>query len=95
MIDKVKILLDISDDNSDEKLFIYLDFACQYVKSYCGFHDIPQELENVICMLTCSLFNQSEQVNSLSLGDVSMSFSKNDAFLEYRNILNKYRKVGF
>lgn len=95
MIDKIKVLLDIFDDNSDEKLLIYLDFASEYVKSYCGFTEIPQSLETVICMLVCSIYRNSEQASSLTLGDVSMNFSQSDTFLEYRNILNKYRKVGF
>lgn len=95
MIDKIKVILDISDDIFDEKLKIYCDYATEYVKSYCGFDEIPEKLENVVCMLTVSIYKNSDSYSSVSLGDVSMSFSKQDSFLEFRNILNKYRKVGF
>ncbi|MFI3227902.1 MAG: phage head-tail connector protein [Clostridia bacterium] len=94
MINKIKVLLGISDDISDEKLTIYLDFVCEYVKSYCGFNEIPEKLESVICMLVCAVYRNYENASSLSLGDVSIDFKTSDMFLEYRNILNKYRKVG-
>ncbi|MFI3114547.1 MAG: head-tail connector protein [Clostridia bacterium] len=95
MFEKIKVLLDIKDDATDEKIEIYLDFACEYVKSYCGFRDIPENLESVVCMITCSLYQQYGNATSVSIGDISMSFSKNESLFEYRNILNKYRKVGF
>ncbi len=95
MIDKIKVILDISDTDSDEKLKIYCDFAIEYVKSYCGLSEIPKNLENIVCMITVSLYQNTDSVSSLSLGDVSMNFSNQNKLLEYRNILNKYRKVGF
>lgn len=95
MINKIKVILDITDDIYDEKLKIYLDFATEYVKSYCNFKEIPKNLDSVVCMLTASLYSDYASATSISLGDVSVAFSKNDTYFEYRNILNKYRKVGF
>lgn len=93
MIYKVKSLIGVNDDSIDEKIQFYIDFTIDYVKSYCQIDDIPDELVNTICMLCAKFYNNYGSYKSISMGDVS--FSQSETFLEFKSILNKFRKVGF
>ena len=95
MINIVKILLGIDSDVSNEKILIYIDFISDYVKNYCNLDQICDELEKTVCVMAAEAFSQSENAKRLSIGDISVEFAQSSAFLEYQNILNKHRKVGF
>lgn len=93
MISKIKSLLEVEDDSFDAKIRIYLDYVENYIKSYCNILEIPKELETIACFMVVKNMGTGDGFKKVSMGDVSIEVLDNDC--EYKNILNKFRKVGF
>ena len=79
----------------------------QYIKNYCNITKVPQELYFVWANMAADLLRYnpdaetSGKVSSISEGDTSVSFAKEDAIrvylnqlqLDYRQQLQSFRKV--
>ncbi|MCC8177362.1 MAG: phage head-tail connector protein [Bacteroidales bacterium] len=83
MLDDVKTLLGIEDDDLDEKLNIMIKTAGARVLSLLEAEEVPEELEYIVCELTVSRFNR--------LGNEGMStFSQDGESMTYGNDLEPY-----
>ena len=93
MIFKLKKILGVQNSEKDEILEFYLSYTSDLVKIYCNIDEIPVNLENTLIFLTAEIYKQSENKKRLSMGDVSFEFNESAIFSEYKNSLNKYRKI--
>ncbi|MDD3230029.1 MAG: phage head-tail connector protein [Oscillospiraceae bacterium] len=82
VLDDVKVLLDVSGSDLDEKLTLMISFAERRVLSFfpSGVTDVPDALLFVVTELTVARFNRvgNESMSSFSQDGESFSFSESD-----------------
>lgn len=109
MLDRLKMLLAIEGEESDELLAFLLEASAQRVKSYCHLSSVIPELELVIVRFAADLWRakgygteQQPAVAAVTRGDVSTRFAVSAAdgaeetalFSVYAAELQAYRKLG-
>lgn len=103
MLDDLKLLLDIANDDSDDLLELLLRQACGPVLNYIGEESVPLELEYIVIDLACVRYRRlgNEGINTERIDVISTSFETNsllphmqalDAYLENKQ---NSRKVKF
>jgi len=108
LIHKMKLLLGITDTESDELLQYVLDTVVDMVKGYCNISDIPAPLEKVIVRMAVDMWRiegygvpggtGNMEIKQIKRGDVTTSFeavgANSDNFIKsYTQQLNEYRKL--
>lgn len=81
MLETLKMLLDLADDDSrDELLNKLIDLATARLKLLIGGKEPPEELEHIIVEIAVARFNRigSEGLSSHSVEGESLSFADND-----------------
>lgn len=96
MIDKIKLLLNIKDDDSsqDELLTTLIAICKEEAYVYCNLEEYTDKLDFIIIQMVIEKYNRigSEGTVSQSSSGVSASY---DSFYSEKvvRLLNKYRKV--
>lgn len=82
MLDSVKLLLGIKDNESDELLELLIEFAESKLRAYLpqSISTIPYDLEYIVTELTISRFNRlgNEAMSSYSQEGESITYSDDD-----------------
>jgi len=96
MIDKVKLLLGLTDNSKDSLLTLFIEQAQQEFKDYCRREDIPAAASQVIIDLVILRYNRQ---GAEGLAGQSFSGVREDYLDGYPKSLEaamgRYRKVRF
>lgn len=94
MLDKLKLLLNIRDDASDELLAVLMALCKEEVCTYCNLSEYDEKLDAIIIQMVIERYNRigSEGTISQSSSGASASY---DSFYSDRvvRLLNKHRRV--
>ena len=94
MLDKIKILLGITDDSKDELLSILISIAKDEAIDFCNLEDYTSKLDSAVIQMVIEKYNRlgSEGTLSQSASGASASY---DSFYSDKvvRMLNKFRKV--
>lgn len=80
MLDKLKLMLDISDESLDNKLTLIIETATARLKALLGGTEPPDSLSYIILEVSIARFNRigSEGLESHSVEGESLSFVDSD-----------------
>lgn len=94
MLEDLKILLNIVDDNKDKLLELIIKKSKNIVKNYCNVNEVPVELEDTVTDIAVIVYNRmgTEGLSSESYSGVSNSF-ESDMPKSIRRNLNRYRSL--
>lgn len=104
-MEKLKLLLNITDDSQDELLRLILNEVEEFVLSYCRVNKVPDKLQDIIPFMAADLYRHKgygasslpSSVKSISQGNRSVTYETaerhQDVFLEYYKRLNPYRRA--
>lgn len=100
----LKMLLGITDDNSDELLSFLISDTVNLIMGYCRIDTLPRQLESVVPALAADMYRAKgygkteapSVVKSISQGERSVSYADNNLSDEsiltnYYNRLNPFR----
>lgn len=91
-LDKLKIALQITDNEHDDLLQLYLDDATDFLKLRLSVHDLPDEMQAIVRGAAVKKFNRfkNEGMASYSQDGESITFSSND-FDEWSNEIKQWK----
>ena len=94
MLDKIKLLLNIQDDEYDELLQVLISLCKDEAYVYCNLQEYDAKLDGAVLQMVIERYNRigSEGATQQSSSGVSMTY---DSFYsdKVRWMLNKHRKV--
>ena len=94
MLDKMKLLLSITDDATDELLNTLISMCKEEAYIYCNLQEYDKKLDNIVIAMAIEKYNRlgSEGSTSQSASGISASY---DSFYSDKVIrmLNKHRRV--
>lgn len=92
-LDKLKIALQITDNEHDDLLQLYLDDATDFLKLRLSVHELPDEMQAIVRGAAVKKFNRfkNEGMSSYSQDGESITFSSND-FDEWNNEIEQWKK---
>ena len=92
-LDKLKIALQLTDNEHDDLLQLYLDDATDFLKLRLSVHELPDEMQAIVRGAAVKKFNRfkNEGMASYSQDGESITFSSND-FDEWADEIQQYRK---
>lgn len=91
MLEKIKRMLELSDDSKDPIINDIIEIMSQYVMSYCGIDEIPKQLEFIVVETSIIRYNRlgAEGLSSESI-DVIKSDYVADIMSNYYVAMDKY-----
>lgn len=91
-LDKLKIALQITENEYDDLLQLYLDDATNFLKLRLSVHDLPDEMQAIVRGAAVKKFNRfkNEGMASYSQDGESITFSSND-FDEWSNEIEQWK----
>lgn len=91
MLDKLKLILGLTDSDRDELLSLLLETTTQRLKTLLGGLDVPDNLSYIVLNVTAARFNRigSEGTSSHSVEGESYSFVTDD-FADYMDDIQTY-----
>lgn len=91
-LDKLKIALQITDNEHDDLLQLYLDDATDFLKLRLSVNDLPDEMQAIVRGAAVKKFNRfkNEGMASYSQDGESITFSSND-FDEWSNEIEQWK----
>lgn len=79
MLEKIKIVLGITDTSKDAVINYYIESISNEVISYCNIKNIPSSLQSLICNKVISIMkyenNQYKGIKSISEGDTKLEIA--------------------
>ena len=95
MLEKIKMLLNISDESKDALLVELIDNAEEYVAVYCNNPNAVALLQGAIASMVIQDYNRlgAEGLNSESYSGVSFNYQASYSE-DIMKQLRRYRKVG-
>ena len=103
MIDKVKLLLGISDDTQDNIISFLIESVIDGIKSYCRIDEVPERLNTTVIRMTADLYRREgygsvdkpQTVQSETQGSRSVTYAANpsnaeDLITDYEKLLKPY-----
>lgn len=92
-LNKLKLALQIKDDQYDDLLQLYLDDACDFLKLRLSLDSVPKELQAIVRSVAVKKFNRlgQEGMKSYSQAGESLTFDSSD-FYEYQTELKAYKQ---
>lgn len=95
-MDKIKMLLGITDDAQNELLQFLLDEVRDMICGYCRIDDVPTKLESLIPIIAADLYRRKgygsaetpQIVSGITEGDRSVTYSKTEK--ENADVLESY-----
>ena len=102
MLEKLKMLLGITDDSKDGILNFALEYAQDFAKNYCNIEAIPQGAETLIVRMAADLYRSEgygqgekpQTAKSVRRGDVTVDYgnaSATAAISGEKSVLDDYR----
>lgn len=90
MLDKIKILLGITDDSKDELLSILIGIAKDEAIDFCNLEEYTSKLDSAVIQMVIEKYNKlgTEGVSSVSTNGINESYI--DGYSE--SVLSKLRK---
>lgn len=94
MLDKIKILLGITDDSKDEVLSIFINMAKNYATVYCNLYDYDSKLDSIVIEMVIERYNKvgTEGVYKVTSSGVNETYISGYSPIIMRQLM-KYRKV--
>lgn len=91
-LDKLKIALQITDNEHDDLLQLYLDDATDFLKLRLSVRELPDEMQAIVRGAAVKKFNRfkNEGMASYSQDGESITFSSND-FDEWSNEIEQWK----
>ena len=91
-LDKLKIALQITENEYDDLLQLYLDDATDFLKLRLSVHDLPDEMQAIVRGAAVKKSNRfkNEGMASYSQDGESITFSSND-FDEWSNEIEQWK----
>ena len=91
-LDKLKIALQITDNEHDDLLQLYLDDATDFLKLRLSVRELPDEMRAIVRGAAVKKFNRfkNEGMASYSQDGESITFSSND-FDEWSNEIEQWK----
>ena len=94
MLDKIKLLLGITDDTKDEMLLVMINMAKNYAVVYCNLYEYDSKLDSIVIEMVIERYNR---VGTEGVREITSSGTKETYISGYStNIMRqlmKYRKV--
>lgn len=94
MLEKLKLLLNISDDNSDELIKLLIKLCKEEAYVYCNLDEYDEILDYVVIQMVIERYNRigSEGTTAQSSSGASATY---DSFYSQKveRMLNKHRRV--
>lgn len=94
MLDKIKLLLSIADDKSDDLLNTLISMCKEEAYIYCNLPEYDNKLDNIVVSMVIEKYNRigSEGAKSQSASGISATY---DDFYSEKivKMLNKHRKI--
>lgn len=92
-LDKLKIALQLTDDEHDDLLQLYLDDATNFLKLRLSVQQLPDEMQAIVRGAAVKKFNRfkNEGMASYSQDGESITFSSND-FDEWQDEIDQWKK---
>lgn len=94
MLDKIKLLLSITDDTNDDLLNTLIAMCKEEAYIYCNLQEYDKKLDNIVASMVIEKYNRmgSEGAISQSASGISTSY---DSFYSDKvvRMLNKHRRV--
>lgn len=92
-LDRLKIALQITENEYDDLLQLYLDDATDFLKLRLSVHELPDEMQAIVRGAAVKKFNRfkNEGMSSYSQDGESITFSSND-FDEWNNEIEQWKK---
>ena len=83
---KVKMLLGISNSDTDEVLLMYIAVATQEILNYCNINELPSALNYTLCQMVADLYKDNKKSNASNavVGNVS-SISEDGRSVSFTN----------
>ena len=82
MLEKLKMLLGITDEEQDGVLSFILDTVTDMVLNYCNLDEIPQRLENIVVRMAADQY-RSEGYGQAAAPQVAQSVMRGDVTVNY------------
>lgn len=101
MFNNIKMLLDITDTLSDNKINYHIDSVTKKILKYCEITELPIELEDVVVQIVIKRMDEDSNntvVETVKLPIYSETKTKTpilDELLPHKVLLNSFRKVCF
>lgn len=94
MLEKIKLLLDITDTNSDALINVLIEEAQAFIMDYCTLTAYDTALDNITIKMVLELYNKrgAEGINSKSYSGISENYT-NDYSASIYTLLNKHRRI--
>ena len=94
MLEKIKVLLGITDNTKDTLISLYVDMAKEEATSFCQMSEYSTELYNIVIMMVIEKFSKrgNEGLSSTGYSGVSESF-KDGYSAEIKSALLAHRKL--
>lgn len=96
MLEKIKLLLNIQDDNQDELLSTLISLCKDEAYTYCSLSEYDEKLDFIVVQMVIERYNRmgSEGTKSQSSSGVNASYTEfySDKIVK---MLQKHRKVRF
>lgn len=82
----VKMLLGISNSDTDEVLLMYIAIATQEILNYCNINELPSALNYTLCQMVADLYRDNKKSNTSNavVGNVS-SISEDGRSVSFTN----------
>lgn len=82
----VKMLLGISNSDTDEVLLMYIAVATQEILNYCNINELPSALNYTLCQMVADLYRDNKKSNASNavVGNVS-SISEDGRSVSFTN----------
>lgn len=108
MLEKLKLLLGIKDDEKDAILEFTIERVDDAIKNYCNITEIPEELNTTVLSMAMELYRLEnfgneegkKEVKSIQVGDTTTTFETSkdiniaeELLKDYKAQLAPYRKV--
>lgn len=98
-LDKLKMLLGITDNAEDERLTFVLELVIDEIRNYCNISEIPKELQNVLIRICMDVWRGGaygtdgipQAVESVRRGDSDITFGASTMYESVQSIMTQYK----
>lgn len=94
MLEKIKLLLEITDNSQDEKINYYISSVTQKVLNYINQETLPTQLNYVVEEIVINrLEGKASNIKQINRGDVTISYETTNELQPYEKELSTFKTV--
>lgn len=94
MLEKIKMLLNLTNDDSDELLVMLIALCKEEAYTYCNLEEYSNKLDFVVIQMVIERYNRMGSEGAVSQSTSGVSASYTDFYsAKVVKLLNKHRKV--